>query len=231
MKQRREEWGNTRLSINVFSFPLRCFINHRWIIDFLKDIEKNNEENEKAQQRPYSYVLFFLSLLFYQQFIYLASSRGQIEQKLTFQIGLSLQSSGYVCLVGTAVSYVFAIFYGKLSDFLIRRDCLTKVNVRRLLYTVGESEFRGCGLGRCGGALIARRADVVHWEVCWPRQLEGVLASLIVRYAGIIDWKVTSFIGFLNGAISVYAFIRKKKKLFSCVCCRMHVCACGEREI
>ncbi|XP_037784237.1 uncharacterized transporter slc-17.2-like isoform X1 [Penaeus monodon] len=78
---------------------------------------------------------------------------------LTNQIGLSLRSSGYVCLVGTIVSYVLSIFYGKLSDLLIQRGCLTKVNVRRLLYAIGFviicSSMMGIVLAKCEKVTVA----------------------------------------------------------------------------
>ncbi|XP_063605744.1 vesicular glutamate transporter 2.2-like isoform X2 [Penaeus indicus] len=78
---------------------------------------------------------------------------------LTNQIGLSLRSAGYVCVVGTAVSYFFAIFYGKLSDFLIQRNYLTKVNVRRLLYAVGFvivcSSLMGVVLAKCDTVTVS----------------------------------------------------------------------------
>lgn len=116
---------------------------------------------------------------------------------LTNQIGLSLQSSGYVCLVGTAVSYVFAIFYGKLSDFLIRRDCLTKVNVRRLLYTVGFvlicSSLMGIVLAKC---------DVVAVSVFVVVAMAGTSTNMVTYQLAPMDL-APNYAGTLSGLIGI----------------------------
>ncbi|XP_042884921.1 sialin-like [Penaeus japonicus] len=137
---------------------------HPWITLDEKRLLAVNLDVKPRRRVPWSHVLrcwtFFAAIVaeFSGSWVS-ALLTTEAPTFLTNQIGLSLQSSGYVCLVGTAISYVFAIFYGKLSDFLIQKEYLTKVNVRRLLYVIGFvvvcSSMMGIVLAKCDTTIVS----------------------------------------------------------------------------
>ncbi|XP_047477636.1 sialin-like isoform X2 [Penaeus chinensis] len=116
---------------------------------------------------------------------------------LTNQIGLSLQSSGYVCVVGTAVSYVFAIFYGKLSDSLIRRKYLTKVNVRRLLYAIGFVIICSSLIG-----IVLAKCDTVTVSIFVVVAMAGASVNMVTYQLTPMDL-APNYAGTLSGLIGI----------------------------